>query len=77
MDLRIRTPEGTQKFIHTQGSALYGEAGQSLCPSGKWRPQPGTGRSVIRREWSRLLYDLVAAFPPASVIVFVYNQVLR
>lgn len=27
LDLRIRTPEGTQKFIHAQGSAIYGEAG--------------------------------------------------
>jgi diguanylate cyclase (GGDEF)-like protein/PAS domain S-box-containing protein len=27
LDLRIRTPEGTQKFIHAQGSAVYGEAG--------------------------------------------------
>ena len=27
LDLRIRTPEGTQKFIHAQGSAVYGKAG--------------------------------------------------
>jgi len=27
LDLRIRTPEGTQKFIHAQGSAVYGEVG--------------------------------------------------
>lgn len=27
LDLRIRTPEGTQKFIHAQGSAVYGAAG--------------------------------------------------
>jgi diguanylate cyclase (GGDEF)-like protein/PAS domain S-box-containing protein len=27
LDLRIRTPEGTQKFIHAQGSAAYGDAG--------------------------------------------------
>jgi PAS domain-containing protein len=27
LDLRIRTPEGTQRFIHAQGSAVYGEAG--------------------------------------------------
>ena len=27
LDLRIRTPEGTQKFIHAQGSGVYGEAG--------------------------------------------------
>ena len=27
LDLRIRTPEGTQKFIHAQGSAVYGSAG--------------------------------------------------
>jgi len=26
LDLRIRTPEGTQKFIHAQGSAVYGNA---------------------------------------------------
>jgi diguanylate cyclase (GGDEF)-like protein/PAS domain S-box-containing protein len=26
LDLRIRTPEGTQKFIHAQGSAVYGDA---------------------------------------------------
>jgi diguanylate cyclase (GGDEF)-like protein/PAS domain S-box-containing protein len=26
LDLRIRTPEGTQKFIHAQGSAVCGEA---------------------------------------------------
>lgn len=27
LDLRIRTPEGTQKFIHAQGSAVHGGAG--------------------------------------------------
>ena len=27
LDLRIRTPEGTRKFIHAQGSAVYGQAG--------------------------------------------------
>jgi len=27
LDLRIRTPEGTQKFIHAQGSAVYGKVG--------------------------------------------------
>jgi PAS domain S-box-containing protein len=27
LDLRIRTPEGTQKFIHAQGSAACGDAG--------------------------------------------------
>ena len=27
LDLRIRTPEGTQKFIHAQGSAVHGDAG--------------------------------------------------
>ena len=27
LDLRIRTPEGTQKFIHAQGLAVYGKTG--------------------------------------------------
>jgi len=30
LDLRIRTPEGTQKFIHAQGSALHDSSGTAL-----------------------------------------------
>ncbi len=30
LDLRIRTPDGTQKFIHAQGSAVYGAAGTAV-----------------------------------------------
>jgi hypothetical protein len=30
VDLRIRTPEGTQKFIHAQGSALHDRSGKAL-----------------------------------------------
>jgi len=30
LDLRIRTPEGTQKFIHAQGSAVYGDSGVAV-----------------------------------------------
>lgn len=29
LDLRIRTPEGTQKFIHAQGSAVYDDPGKA------------------------------------------------
>ena len=38
MDLRIRTPEGTQKFIHAQGPALYGEAGEVTLPKREMPP---------------------------------------
>ena len=30
IDLRIRTPEGTQKFIHAQGSAVHDGSGKAL-----------------------------------------------
>lgn len=30
LDLRIRTPEGTQKFIHAQGSAVFDVAGEAV-----------------------------------------------
>ena len=30
LDLRIRTPEGTRKFIHAQGSAVYGIPGEAV-----------------------------------------------
>jgi len=30
LDLRIRTPEGTQKFIHAQGLAVYGKTGSVI-----------------------------------------------